>query len=177
MAQQQLLLLEDVEKLGRSGDIVKVKPGFARNYLLPRGAALVATKGALLRQKRLQEERAKKAAEDKATAEAVAKVIEGAILTTVVKTDPEGHMYGSVSVADIANMLLEQKSATVEKKQIALKHPIKTTGVHEVQINLPEGVTALIHVKIETEQMIAEAEAAEAAAAEASEEEGSVKGL
>src|SRR5689334_17894347 len=96
----KLLLMKDVEELGRSGDVVSVKPGYARNYLLPQGFAVLADKKALKMQARLQEERRKKAVEDKKEAEELAQAIDGVTLTTIVKVDHEGHMYGSVSAHD-----------------------------------------------------------------------------
>ncbi|HSX11933.1 MAG TPA: 50S ribosomal protein L9, partial [Rhabdochlamydiaceae bacterium] len=84
----QLLLVEDVDDLGRSGDVVSVKPGFARNFLIPQKKAVVATKGTLRMQERLKEERAQKAIVDKKEAEEFAARIEGMVLTTTVKVDP-----------------------------------------------------------------------------------------
>lgn len=138
----KLLLIEDVEDLGRSGDIVTVKPGYARNRLLPMGAAVPADKNAIKRQARLQQERIQKAAEDKASAEAIAKEIEGKTVVTRVKVDHDGRMYGSVSVADIIHLMNEQFKFELEKRWIQLKLPIKKTGSHHILLKLPEGVTS-----------------------------------
>lgn len=147
----KLLLIEDVEHLGRSGDIVSVKPGYARNRLIPMGSAVLADKNAIRRQARLQEERLKKAAEDKRQAEAIAKEIEGKTVTTVVKVDHDGHMYGSVSVADIVHLIEQQLSTALEKRWVQLKQPIKKTGLFNVLLKLPEGVVAACHVKVVAE--------------------------
>lgn len=154
MANSQLLLLEDVDCLGRSGDIVDVRPGFARNFLVPQGVALPATKQALRRQKQLQEERLKKAAEDKKSAEALAKKLEGTVIETRVKVDQEGHMYGSVSVLDIVHMLQEQHGIEMDKRHILLAHPVKNTGVHKIEFKLVEEVPASVTLKVlsETEE-------------------------
>lgn len=144
----KLLLIEDVEELGRSGDIVNVRPGYARNYLLPRGFGVVADKRALRMQARLQEERLKKAAIDKAESESAASAIEGITLMTIVKVDHDGHMYGSVSAHDIADLLLAQANIGVEKRSIALKHAIKETGVHQIPVKLKEGVKATFTLKV-----------------------------
>ena len=101
----KLLLLEDVEALGRSGDIVGVKPGYARNFLLPQGLAIIADKRALRMQARLQEERRNRAIVDRKESEELAAKLEGQNLTTIVKVDHDGHMYGSVNVADVADLL------------------------------------------------------------------------
>lgn len=154
----QLLLIEDVEDLGRSGDIVSVKPGFARNYLLPKGLGVFADKNALRVQAKLQEERLKKAAEDRKEAEAQAAVIEGVTLTKIVKVDHDGHMYGSVSILDVIHLLEEEKKTGIEKKSILLKHPIKTTGIHNIQIRLKEGVEASFILKVISEEQVLQAE-------------------
>lgn len=148
----KLLLIEDVEDLGRSGDIVSVKPGFARNFLLPRGFAVVADKGALRMQARLKEERENQAALDKAEAEQSAKQISGVILSTIVKVDQDGHMYGSVTAHDIAELLQSQGNIALEKRAIALKHPIKAIGVHKINVKLKEGVTTSFTIKVMSEE-------------------------
>lgn len=155
---QKLLLIEDVESLGRSGDIVSVKPGYARNYLLPRGIATVATKNAIRMQARLQEERAKQAVIDREESEQISKSLEGVSITTEVKVDHEGHMYGSVSIADIQH-LLEKEKILLEKRSIQLKHPIKETGVFNIEVKLKEGVSTSFTLKVVAEgQAIAEPE-------------------
>lgn len=155
----KLLLIEDVEDLGRSGDIVTVKPGYARNRLIPIGAAVVADRNTIRRQARLQEERLKKAAEDKQQAEEVAKRIEGQVLKTTVKVDHDGHMYGSVTVADIVDLLEKQLSLHVEKRAIQLKHPVKKTGLSNVVVKLSEGVVAAFQLKVLAEGSLEEQEA------------------
>lgn len=152
----KLLLLEDVDALGRSGDIVSVKPGYARNFLLPQGYAVVADKAALRMQARLQEERKKRAIIDKQESDKTAAALEGIVVTTTVKVDHEGHMYGSVSALDIVHLLEQQHSLKLEKKFITLKHPIKETGVHPIHAKLKEGVTADFKLKIMAEGAIEE---------------------
>jgi len=148
----KLLLIEDVEDLGRSGDVVNVKPGFARNFLLPRGFAVVADKGTLRMQARLKDEREKKAAVDKAEAEKSAEQISGITLSTIVKVDHEGHMYGSVTAHDIAELIQSQGNIAIEKRAIVLKHPIKKVGVHKINVKLKEGVTGVVTLKVMTEE-------------------------
>src|SRR5689334_18731387 len=96
----QLLLLDDVDELGRSGDVVAVKPGYARNFLLPKKKGVMANKHTLRMQAKLKEERAKQAEIDRREAEELAARMTGIELNIVVKVDPEGHMYGSVSALD-----------------------------------------------------------------------------
>lgn len=148
MANTKLLLVEDVDHLGRKGDVVSVRPGFARNFLFPHGFAVIADNRALRTQQRLQEERQQKALEDKQESEAVASSLVGVTVTTTVKVDHDGHMYGSVSAADIAKMIHEQAGLTIDKHMIALKHAYKEIGVFECPIKLKEGVTSSVTVKI-----------------------------
>lgn len=136
----KLLLLDDVEALGRSGDIVNARPGYARNFLLPRGLAIIADRNALRKQASLKEERAQKAASDKQESEEHANRIKDLTVTTIVKVDHDGHMYGSVSTTDVVRLLEEQGSVVLEKRSIQLAHPIKEVGVHTIKVKLKEGV-------------------------------------
>lgn len=148
MAAKKLLLIEDVEDLGRSGDLVSVKPGFARNFLIPRKFAVIANARTLRIQAKLQEERRKKAAVEKQEAESIAQIIEGVVVKTTVKIDHDGHMYGSVSAHDIVELLQNQFNIVLEKRSIALKHPIKETGIHSIVAKLKEGITASFTLKV-----------------------------
>ena len=148
----KLLLINDVEDLGNSGEIVNVRPGFARNYLLPQGLAVLATARTLRMQEKLQEERKQRALTDKAEAEEIAKKIQDASVTSVVKVDHEGHMYGSVSSLDVLKLVMDQLHVELEKRNIALKHPIKETGVHVISVKLKEGVTASFNLKVLSEE-------------------------
>jgi len=144
----KLLLLSDVEDLGRGGEVVDVKPGYARNYLLPQGFATVADKNTLRMQKRLQEERAKQAVQDKKDSEVLAKSLDGVALSTVVKVDQEGHMFGSVSSLDIVKILKDEKGIQVTRKMVVLPHPIKVIGVHTIELKLKEEVKAEFTLKV-----------------------------
>lgn len=144
----KLLLVQDVENLGRAGDIVNVREGFARNYILPRGYGVKADKNALRRQTILQEERLKKAIEDKNDSEKLALSLEDVTLEIEVKVDPEGHMYGSVNTNDIVRLLKEQKNVELDKNFVVLKQPIKTIGMHRIHLKLKEGVPASFNLKI-----------------------------
>ncbi len=146
----QLLLVADVDDLGRSGEIVSVRPGYARNFLLPQKKAVVADKRTLRMQAKLQEERAKQAVVDKKDAEEQAEKINAMTLTHVVKVDQEGHMYGSVTAHDIVH-LFEKEGIQLEKRNVVLPHPIKALGTHEIKLKLKEGVTAAFSLHIEGE--------------------------
>jgi len=162
----QMLLIKDVPDLGRSGDLVKVKPGYARNFLLPRGLGIVPDKNALRMRETLQEERRKRAEEDRKESEKVAATVEGKTLTIKAKVDPAGHMYGSVTANDIHKLVVEEWEATPVKKGVQLKQPIKQTGVYSIPLVFPEGVTATVTVKVVSEGGVVQAEAEEKTEAE-----------
>lgn len=143
----EILLLEDVDNLGRSGDIVRVKPGFARNFLLPNRKAVFADENAKRIQARLQEERAKQAAEDRKASEKIAAELEKKTYTIEVKVDPDGHMYGSVSLVDIMKFLAND-GYDVAKKSIQLPHAIKKIGVYTIDLKLAEDVPASFQLKV-----------------------------
>lgn len=150
---QQLLLLQDVEALGRKGEIVSAKPGYVRNFLLPRGLAVIASPNTLRKQERLRAEREKQAIVDRQESEALAKQLEGIILEIKVKVDPEGHMYGSVSAGDVAT-LFQEKGLPIEKKFIQLSRPIKETGIHKISLKLKEGIPVVCQLTIIPEGVV-----------------------
>lgn len=136
----KLLLLADVDSLGRSGEIVSVRPGYARNFLIPHGYAVIADARTLRMQVKLQDERQKKAASERKESEEFAAKLEGIALETVVKVDHDGHMYGSVTAQDIQHLIEQTSGIHIDKKSIQLAHPIKKTGTHTIQLKLKEGV-------------------------------------
>lgn len=144
---KQVLLLEDVDSLGKKGEIASAKAGYIRNFLIPQRFAMAVTPNALRKQERLREERLKQAAVDRKEAEDLAARIAGLILEKHVKVDPEGHMYGSVSVSEIAH-LFQEIGFPVEKKYIQLTRPLKETGDHKLSLKLKEGVMASCVLKI-----------------------------
>lgn len=148
---QQYLLIDDVEDVGRSGELISVKPGFARNYLLPQQKAVPASAHTLRMQAKLVEERAQKAAVDRKEAEEQGAKLEGLVLQITVKVDPEGHMYGSVGSSDIVE-LFAKEGIKVDKRNIGLNKPIKVVGVHQMTLKLKEGVTCGYSLQIIGEQ-------------------------
>ena len=142
-----LILLERVEKLGQMGQIVKVKPGFARNYLLPQKKAMRATKDNLAY---FETQRAQLEAhnlERKSEAGEVGGKLEGLTVVLIRQAGESGQLYGSVAGRDIADAVTAA-GFTVEKRQIVLNRPIKTLGLHPVRVMLhPEvGVTVTVNV-------------------------------
>ena len=147
------LLLKDVEKLGHSGDIKEnIAPGYARNFLIPQKLAVVADKRTIRLQEKLKEEREKKRLIDRQESQAVAKRLEGVVITQIVKVDHDGHMYGSVTVADIVQLLSEQAQVEMDKKSIQLKQAIKKTGEHTISLKLKEDVMPSFQLKVLSEE-------------------------
>jgi large subunit ribosomal protein L9 len=143
----EVILLERVEKLGAIGDVVKVKDGFARNYLLPRKKALRANEANRkvfeANRARIEEENA----ERRTDAEKSAKGVEGKSVKLIRQASNAGHLYGSVSARDIAEAL-EGVGAHVAKSQVVLDRPIKEIGVHEVKIALHPEVAVTVKVNV-----------------------------
>jgi large subunit ribosomal protein L9 len=141
----EIILRQAVENLGSPGDVVKVKSGYARNYLLPHGLAYEATPGNL---KRIQQERDRlEAAENerRAAASTIAERLEQVSLTFSARVGEEGKLYGSVTSADIQQQL-EAQGFHVEKRQIDLHEPIKALGVYRVPIRLHADVKPEVRV-------------------------------
>ena len=140
-----VILRQAVEKLGQPGDVVKVSPGFARNYLLPRGIAYAATPGNL---KRIAQEKARlEAAEEerRGSARGIATQLENVSLTFSARVGEEGKLFGSVTTADIAQQL-ESQGFDIEKRQIDLHEPLKALGVFRVPVRLHAEVKPEIKV-------------------------------
>ncbi|MCH7824007.1 MAG: 50S ribosomal protein L9 [Acidobacteria bacterium] len=149
----KLILQETVDNLGGPGDLVEVKAGYGRNFLLPQGLAVVATAANELMVEELQAKRAEHEEAAKAAAQALAASLSGVSVNVKRKVSEGDTLYGSVTAADIAEALAEE-GFEVGKDQIRLEHAIKALGVYEVTLHLPYGVEATIKlwvVKDETE--------------------------
>jgi large subunit ribosomal protein L9 len=161
MATTTILLREDIDELGGRGEIVKVKSGYARNYLLPKGLASLATKGNI---KQIDQERAallKKAAVEKATAEAQKNQMGNIALSFERKSGEHGHLFGSVTSMDIAEAL-KAKGYEIDRKRIMLRDAIKDTGEFTVRVRLHREVILEVPVTVTAEGGQSEAAAAEA---------------
>ena len=143
----EVILLERVEKLGAIGDVVKVKNGFARNYLLPNKKALRANDA---NRKLFETQRAQIEADNatrRADAETASKGVDGKTVQLIRQASNVGHLYGSVSARDIVDAL-DGQGAKVTKSQVVLDRPIKTIGVHEVKVALHPEVAVTIKVNV-----------------------------
>jgi large subunit ribosomal protein L9 len=142
-----VILLERVAKLGQMGDVVRVRDGFGRNFLLPRGKALRATEA---NKKRFEAQKAQLEArnlETRTEAMAVAERLDGTSLVMIRQAGESGVLYGSVSARDVAT-LLESEGFSVSKTQVVIAAPIKTLGLHTVPVHLHPEVDATITVNI-----------------------------
>ncbi|HEX7088450.1 MAG TPA: 50S ribosomal protein L9 [Vicinamibacterales bacterium] len=143
----EIILREHVENLGRRGDIVKVAPGYARNYLLPRKLALPVTeqnRKLIERERKIAEARE---AEERQQAEALATRITALEIVIARRVGETEQLYGSVTSADLAEALAE-KGLQIERRKIQLDEPIKALGEHVVPIRLHRDVTAQLHVQV-----------------------------
>ena len=146
----EVILLQDVDKLGTRGQIVKVADGYGRNYLLPKKLAVLATPR---NRKWIEQQRVKflkQEASEKAEAEDLAKLLEGVVVVVARKAGEQGTLFGSVTAIDIAERLAAQ-GFNIDKRKIQLEGPLKVLGEYDVPIRLHPEVTAPVKVKVESE--------------------------
>jgi large subunit ribosomal protein L9 len=146
----EVILREDIKTLGRAGEMVRVKPGYARNYLLPQGLAYEATEG---NKKRIAAEtrvRATRNQAERVEAERVAATLAGVTLPLSGKAGEEGKLFGSITSQDIADAL-SRAGHPVDRRRIELEHPIKTVGDHTVTVRLHPEVHAELRVSVVAE--------------------------
>jgi large subunit ribosomal protein L9 len=143
----EVILREDVKSLGRAGELVRVRPGYARNYLLPHGLAYEATEG---NKKRIAGEtraRLVRNQAERAGAEQLAATLSGVTLTLSGKAGEEGKLFGSITAQDLAEALAA-KGHTVDRRKIELEHPIKSVGQHTVVVRVHPEVHANVQVSV-----------------------------
>ncbi len=147
----QIILLERVGKLGQMGDVVTVRDGHARNYLLPQGKALRATEENIARFERERAQIEARNLELRKEAEAVAEKLDGQTFVVIRQSSDTGQLYGSVSTRDIAN-LISESGTSVARSQVLLDRPIKTLGLHQVRIQLHAEVDVTIMLNVARSQ-------------------------
>ena len=158
MAHIEVMLMDNVKKLGKSGEIVKVAPGYARNYLFTKGLAAVATEAAKRRLKKLEAERAARAAEEKKAALELAKKLEKLEITVSAHTTDGKRLYGSVGITDILAAIEANRGIKLERSQLDLDEALKEVGVYEPAIDLGHGVVVKFKITILDESPVAAAE-------------------
>ncbi|MDA8309230.1 MAG: 50S ribosomal protein L9 [Actinomycetota bacterium] len=144
----KVLLRRDVEGIGRRGDIVDVSDGYARNFLIPGGLGLAATKGIQAQATSMRRARDLRDASDRQAAEAKARVLAGATLRIAARAGATGRLFGSVGVVEIADAAREQKGVEVDRHAFSLEEPIKATGTYEVPVRLFGDIATAVMVEV-----------------------------
>jgi large subunit ribosomal protein L9 len=144
----EVILLQDVARLGRAGDVCKVAPGFARNHLIPKGLAVLATGGALSQLEQRQKAEARREKTLEAEAKELASKLEGITLTIYAKTGEKERLYGSVTTGDIAQALEEETGIEVDRRKIELEEPIRQLGIYTIPIRLLSSLSPSIRVDV-----------------------------
>jgi large subunit ribosomal protein L9 len=144
----KVILLQDVKGTGKKGETLNVAEGFARNFLIPRGLAVLATEKSLKELERQKALEAKKKAEELKNAQELAQKLSKVSLTLAVKTGAGGRLFGSINTRDIGDALEKKYGLVVDKRKIELKGAIKSLGTYPVTIKLHPEVTATIEVQV-----------------------------
>ena len=144
----RVVLRTDLDHVGKRGDIVDVADGFARNFLLPKGHAIVATSGVTAQAAAMRKARDLKDAKDREAAEVVARTLVPMVIRIPAKAGSGGKLFGSVTTADIAEAVTQQAKVNLDRRRLHLDEPIKSTGTHEVPVKLHSDVEFRITVEV-----------------------------
>jgi large subunit ribosomal protein L9 len=144
----KVLLRGDVEGVGRRGDIVNVAGGFARNFLLPEGRAIVATPGVEGQATQMRRGRDLREAQNRTAAEAQATILAGAVIPISARAGGGGRLFGSVSAADVVAAILASKGVEIDRHHVLLADPIKELGTFDVTIELFADVVTVVTVEV-----------------------------
>ena len=144
----KIVLREDVETLGRKGDLVDVADGYARNYLVPRGLAMKATKGVIAQAESMRRNRQVREVRDRTAAEELAGRLTAGPITVAVRVGEGGKLFGSVTAADIAAAVLERTGVEIDRRNLALDEPIRELGEVEVPLRLHADVVVGLVVAV-----------------------------
>jgi large subunit ribosomal protein L9 len=150
MPSTQIILTENIPGLGAEADVVKVRRGFARNFLLPQGKAFEVTKASMRKLDMLKAKRAEREAKELNEAEEIARRIGKSKMIFTLETGETGKAFGSVTANDIATRLKNEVGADIDRHRIHLEHPIKSTGEHEISIKLHADVTATMKFTVKS---------------------------
>jgi large subunit ribosomal protein L9 len=155
----KVILTKDVEKIGSFGEVINVKDGFAKNFLIPTGMAILSTPGNLKQVDLIKKSKVKVEAKSVKEANEIAEQLNGLKLLFKVKSSSEGKMYGSITNKDIADKILSFKKIEVDRKKIELEESIKEIGSYEIDIKLYKDVKCKVIVSVEPDKKLSEAEA------------------
>ena len=145
----KIILQKEVDKLGVPGDVVTVADGYARNYLVPRGLAVPASKGAVRHAETLRRAHDERTAKARKEAEELAERLRATTLRVRVKAGEDGKLFGSVTAHDLAEEIERQSGESLDRRLVHLDEPIRSLGTHEVHVRLHPEVTATIAVEVE----------------------------
>jgi large subunit ribosomal protein L9 len=145
----KIVLRNDVDNLGKKGDLVDVADGYARNYLVPRGLALPATRGIQKQADAMKRNRDARETREREAAQALAAQFEGRTITVKARAGGEGRLFGSVTAIDIADAVHKQTGAEIDRRKIALDEPLKEVGGVDLEVRLHPDVLAVLRVEVE----------------------------
>ena len=154
----KVLLTQDVYNLGHAGEVKNVAAGYGRNYLLPRGMAVVATTSTLKRADAVRNAAVKRRAQEQSDMEAIAQVISGQTLHFMVRTGEKGKLYGSITAGNIAEKPSALLGTEFDKRKVALREPIRDIGSHTVTVRLSADVAPTVNVVVTPEGVALPAE-------------------
>jgi large subunit ribosomal protein L9 len=146
----KVILQREVEKLGVPGDVVEVKSGYARNFLIPRGLAVVATKGGTRHAERLSKTHQDRVQKARLEVETAAAALAALPIRLPARAGEDGRLFGSVTAADVAAELAKN-GTEVDRRDVRLEEPIRSVGAHEVQVHLAHDVVATVTVEVVAE--------------------------
>jgi len=144
----KVILRQDVPSVGKRGDICEVSPGYARNYLLPKQLAMVATDGAVSQAAAMRRARDVRDAQDRSAAEEVARRLVPKIITILAKAGSEGRLFGSVTSTDVVDAVSAQAGVDLDRRKLLLNDPIKSLGTHSVAVRLHPDVEFPVTVEV-----------------------------
>ena len=147
----RVVLRDDVESLGKKGDLVDVADGYARNYLVPRGLAMKATRGVVQQAESMRRNREAREVRDRQAAEALVPQLAAKRVEVKARAGEGGKLFGSVTTADIVAAVLEQTGVTLDRRNVTLDEPIRELGAVEVGVKLDAGVEATVGVDVVSE--------------------------
>ena len=147
----KILLTKDVEHLGKAGDLKEVSGGYGRNYLLPKGFAVLATKGQVRQSEERLKAQSRRVEASRRDAEALAARINGVTVRFVARVGEQDRLFGSVTNSDIATQLSQQIGTEVDRRRVDLEDPIKRIGIYPVKVRIAAGIEPVINVVVEGE--------------------------
>ncbi len=147
----QVVLLKDVKRLGKAGEVRNVADGYARNYLIPNGLATPASAGAVREAQEHANMQARRAAREEEQARSIAEALNGLTLNLKAKAGETGHLYGSITASDIVAAIEGKTGQAVDRRKLVMEEPIRDLGSFEVPVRFTGDITATIHVNVEAE--------------------------